>query len=158
MAEPQPPTPIHASLISHNGAGCLLLGESGSGKSRLAVEATVLGAKIIADDQVVLKTMSGMLMGAPPKELLGIVHMRGVGINRIADVTSQHVIHLAIDLRVEPSIIDGAPHQVTRSFEGISIPFLTLPPHPSTSALYVLATMRAIQDGRLLPPDWRPGA
>jgi HPr kinase/phosphorylase len=43
---------VHASAFAYAGAGCLLLGDSGAGKSHIVAQALVLGASLIADDQV----------------------------------------------------------------------------------------------------------
>lgn len=147
--------PLHGTLVSHNGVGCLLLGAPGTGKSRLGVEIMAFGGRVVADDLVVLRLMSGMLMGGPPKELMGIVEMRGVGLNKIPDTVSQHVVHMVIELNTDLNI--PVPTSNTREFEGVELPYFVLPPHPYTSALYVAAVMRAVLDKRILPPDWKPG-
>lgn len=145
---------IHATLVAHQGVGCLLLGFSGSGKSRLAAELMALGGKIIADDQVRIFTHSGMLMGGCLPNMNGVVELRGVGLYRVPDAATQHVIHLAIHLGETP---ERLPLRVSEAFEGISIPSLRLPSPPQTSALYVMTVMKAVHEGRILPADWRPG-
>lgn len=148
---------IHGTLISYAGIGCLLLGESGTGKSRLAAEGLMLGAKLIADDQIVLSTMSGLLMGAPSKPLLGVLEMRGVGLIKLPDTSAQHVVHVAVKLDAAHGS-ERLPAPTTETYEGVTIPLLALPPHPTTSALYLLSVIRAVHEGRMLPQDWRPVA
>ena len=45
---------VHATCIAIDGHGILLRGPAGSGKSDLALRAIDRGARLVADDQVVL--------------------------------------------------------------------------------------------------------
>ncbi len=78
-------------------AGLLLLGESGAGKSDLALRLIERGAMLVADDQVVLSVRSGRLIGRAPENLAGLIEVRGVGIVRVPHV-SEAAICLAIAL------------------------------------------------------------
>ena len=48
------PDTIHASAVALGPVGLLIMGASGSGKSSLALELMARGAKLVADDQVVV--------------------------------------------------------------------------------------------------------
>jgi hypothetical protein len=78
-------------------AGLLLLGESGAGKSDLALRLIEQGAMLVADDQVELSVRSGRLIGRAPQTLAGLIEVRRVGIIRVPHV-SEAVICLAIAL------------------------------------------------------------
>jgi HPr kinase/phosphorylase len=81
---------IHASCIMLHGAGAafgapadcgvLLLGESGAGKSDLALRLIHEGAKLVADDRVELFARDGAVWAKPPEILAGLIEARGVGI------------------------------------------------------------------------------
>ena len=83
---------IHASCVVLRGAGdafgapgdcgILLLGESGAGKSDVALRLIAQAAQLVADDRVVLFTRDGVLFAKPPKTLAGLIEVRGVGILR----------------------------------------------------------------------------
>src|SRR5262249_17182269 len=64
-------------------AAVLLLGESGSGKSDVALRLIAMGAQLIADDRTLLSVDDGMLMAHPPKTIEGFIEARGVGILRL---------------------------------------------------------------------------
>lgn len=144
--------PLHASAFAYQGAGCLLLGASGTGKSRLTSEALMFGAKFVADDQVQLGVMSGMLTASPVPSLAGVLELRGYGLLRMTDFNQKQVLHLAIEL-VEGSN-ERLPTATTREFLGFKLPHITLPPVPQTTVAGLLLYLRAMQEGRILPQDW----
>lgn len=143
---------LHGSMLAYAGAGCLLLGPSGSGKSRLLSETMALGAKMIADDRVVLSEQSGMPMGAAPPETAGILELRGFGLIRVTDYTPRHVLHLVIELDINAT--ERLPEREKRRYLGHELPFLRVPAVPTTSGAVLLQYIKAMQEGRILPPDW----
>lgn len=147
---------IHGGALAYAGAGILILGPSGSGKSRLMADMMALGARLVADDRVLLSEQSGMVMAGAPKELSGILELRGLGLIRIVDTIPRHVIHLVVELvEVEGERI---PEQQTTLYLGRSLPLLRVPSNGRTSASALLLYIKAMQEGRSLPPDWRPTA
>jgi HPr kinase/phosphorylase len=60
--------------------GVLLLGESGAGKSDLALRLISRGAQLVADDRVELFARDDALWAHPPKTLAGLIEVRGVGV------------------------------------------------------------------------------
>ncbi len=64
-------------------AGVLLLGESGSGKSDLALRLIAMGALLVADDRTLLWVEGGVLLGRAPASLEGLIEVRGLGILRL---------------------------------------------------------------------------
>ncbi len=81
---------IHASCVvlrragdvfgAPEDCGVLLLGESGAGKSDLALRLIAEGAQLVADDRVELFMRDGALWAKPPRTLAGLIEARGVGI------------------------------------------------------------------------------
>lgn len=64
-------------------AGVLILGESGAGKSDLALRLIAMGATLVADDRCDLFVTSGELRAAVPATLAGMIEVRGVGIVQV---------------------------------------------------------------------------
>src|SRR5688572_2985274 len=118
-------TTLHASAFAHKGTGCLLLGDSGSGKSRLLAQAVLLGAELIADDQVVLSVDEDQLLANAPTKLLGVMELRGLGLVKLPHVGSPHPIHLAIALD-SGAAGERLPEPQTHDFLGIKVPYLYL--------------------------------
>jgi HPr kinase/phosphorylase len=64
-------------------AGVLILGESGAGKSALALDLIAAGARLVADDRVELFVRGGKLCARAPANIAGFLEARGVGIVEI---------------------------------------------------------------------------
>ncbi len=72
---------IHGNLVEVFGIGVLILGESGIGKSECALELIKHGRRIIADDAVLLKRISGhRIFGTSAHTLKHYMEVRGIGI------------------------------------------------------------------------------
>lgn len=61
----------------------LLLGDSGAGKSDVALRLIAMGAKLLADDQTALFAESGQLYAEAPETARGYIEIRGIGIVNI---------------------------------------------------------------------------
>ena len=71
----------HGVLVEVYGQGVLILGESGVGKSETAVELIKRGHRLVSDDAVEIRKVSGKtLVGSAPDNIRHFVEMRGVGI------------------------------------------------------------------------------
>jgi len=94
---------IHASCIEIDGRAALLTGRSGSGKSTLALNMLNRGAKLVADDRVILKTRAGQLLATCPARLQGVIEARHFALLH-APFVSQAIVQCVVDLdRVEPN-------------------------------------------------------
>ena len=78
----------------------LLLGESGAGKSDVALRLIAAGAKLIADDQTALFIEGGRVFADGPSTLSGCMEIRGVGIMRVDRAPAAPVL-LAVRLHAE---------------------------------------------------------
>lgn len=117
-------------------------------------EMMLFGARLVADDQVELIEQAGMLMGSAPKELSNVLELRGAGLVRVADTIPRHVIHLAIELSdIDP---ERLPEPATTELLGKPVPLLKV--NKQISAAVLLMYLKAMQEGRILPTDWRPQA
>ena len=145
---------MHSSAFAYKGAGCLIIGESGTGKSRLLAEALLNGAALIGDDRVALHAQGNQLIASPVPELLGVVELRGFGLIKHTRIAHAHGIDLVVML--DPTADTRLPEPETQEYCGISVPYLRLPPPPVLSAASLLLYLEAMQEGRSLPPDWHP--
>lgn len=149
--------PLHASAFAYNGCGCLILGASGTGKSRLLSDALSMGAKMIGDDRIRLEPMMGLVAAAPVPELAGVIELRGLGLIRVNDALAKHVLHLVVEL--DPAAAgERLPPLQRYNLLGVDVPYLRVAPVPHTSASALLLYLKAMQEGRALPADWKPKA
>ncbi len=75
-----PSSSLHGTLINVYGQGVLIMGDSGVGKSELALELIKRGHVLIADDRVVTYNMHNTIVGKAPYLLEGVLEVRGIGI------------------------------------------------------------------------------
>ena len=72
---------VHGNLVDVFGVGVLILGDSGIGKSECALELLQKGHRLIADDTVLLKRVSGhRIFGMRAQPLKHYMEVRGLGI------------------------------------------------------------------------------
>ena len=102
---------IQATCIAFNGRAYLIMGESGIGKSSLALSLINSGAFLIADDLV--EVTNGIAFA--PKEKQGWLEVRGIGLISGIPVLSSAPVVAKIRLvkekpeRIPPHITDEIP-------------------------------------------------
>ena len=87
---------VHGTAVSIDGKGLLILGQSGSGKSQLALALITHGAKLISDDQVILVNTESEITLSAPKSISGKIEARFVGILKMPVLIAP--LYLVIDL------------------------------------------------------------
>ena len=88
-----PETNIHGVLLDVYGIGVLITGESGIGKSEIALELVKNGHRLVADDNVEIKEIAnGVLMGQPPKLIENLLEIRGLGIINVMTLFGAGVV------------------------------------------------------------------
>lgn len=75
-----PETRLHGVLVDVYGIGILITGESGIGKSEVALELIKRGHRLVTDDAVDIKETDGELIGSSPRITIGMLEVRGIGI------------------------------------------------------------------------------
>ena len=75
-----PSDSLHGVLMSVYGVGILITGESGMGKSEIALELIKRGHVLISDDRVDVKRIHNVIKGHPPELLEGMLEIRGIGV------------------------------------------------------------------------------
>lgn len=127
---------IHGSAVAFevDGAwhGVLIIGQSGAGKSELALQLMALGAQLLADDQTRLTRAPDGIVLQAPAQIAGWVEMRGIGIMPARSLP-QASLKLVVDLdHVETQRLP-APKQMT--LLACQVPLL----HKVHSAAFVAA-------------------
>ncbi len=119
---------LHASCAARDGAGVLLIGPPGSGKSDLLLRLLDHGFSLVADDRVDV----GDQIARAPAGLAGLLEVRGLGILRLPFVADARLVlavalgrgarlpeperHLGLPLvRIDPASA-SAPARVTAAW------------------------------------------
>ena len=94
---------IHATVVQINGIGVMIQGESGIGKSEVALQLIKKGALFVADDAVEITNLGNRLYARPSQLTSGFMEVRGVGmidISRAVGINNVNCTTIAIDIVV----------------------------------------------------------
>ncbi|MBU6498144.1 MAG: HPr kinase/phosphatase C-terminal domain-containing protein [Rhodospirillales bacterium] len=132
---------VHASCVARDGAGVLLVGPSGSGKSDLALRMLDRGFALVADDRVEIE--GGMARA--PAALAGLLEVRGLGILRLPHLAEARLA-LAVELGGEVARLPAPGRHVATG-----LPLIRLDPAPASAAQRVALALDCAL-GRLAQP------
>lgn len=117
----------------------LLLGDSGAGKSDLALRCLDGGWRLVADDRVIAWSAGGRAFGRAPGALGGLLELRGQGFAAAAPLAMAQIASVA-RLR-EPQ--QRQPEPGVEDIAGLSIPAFDLAPFEASGP----ARLRRIVEG-----------
>ena len=138
----------HGVLMEVYGEGVLLIGESGIGKSEAAVELLKRGHRLIADDAVEIRKISGnALVGTAPPLIRNYVELRGIGIINVAKLFGVGAVKAENEINLVVNIVPwnqqedydrlGLEDQ-TMEILGVHIPMNTIPITPGRNLAVIL--------------------
>lgn len=138
----------HGVLMEVYGEGLLIIGESGMGKSEAAVELLKRGHRLIADDAVEIRKVSGnSLVGTAPELVRNYVELRGIGIINVAKLFGMGSIRTENEIDLVVNIVPwntqkvydriGLEEQYTEIL-GVKVPMYTIPITPGRNLAVIL--------------------
>ncbi|WP_106227752.1 HPr(Ser) kinase/phosphatase [Jezberella montanilacus] len=96
-----PKTTVHGVFMDVLGLGVLITGESGLGKSELALELISRGHGLVADDAVDLsRTAPNMIEGTCPTLLQNMLEVRGLGLLNIRTIFGETSVRRKMKLKL----------------------------------------------------------
>ena len=132
------------------GIGVLITGDSGVGKSETALELIERGHRLISDDTVKIRNVSGnYLIGMGENPLLAHhMEIRGIGIINLTNlfgvgaIREKKQIQLAVHLEAWDSSIeyDRIGDSLTETYLGVTIPKIVLPVKPGRNVPLLIET------------------
>ena len=127
---------LHATLIArrHGGAWCgvLLRGDSGAGKSGLALRCLDGGWRLVADDRTLVWSSAGRLYGRAHPNIQGLVEARGLGILSAAHLDWVE-IRLVADLTAAADGVERMPEPASVELAGVAVPLVALWSHDTAA-------------------------
>lgn len=143
----------HGVLMELFGDGVLILGESGVGKSEVAVELIVRGHRLVADDAVeIRKVSSKSVVGSSPDNIRHFMELRGIGVinaqrmfgMRAVKIAEKILLIIQLEQWNDSKAYDrlGVENEVM-DILGVKIPCITIPVKPGRNLAVIIeaATM-----------------
>ena len=128
---------VHGELLIIYGIGVMICGESGMGKSEIALELIKRGHQLVADDRVDCYRIHNHLVGSSPQLLEGMLELRGVGVINIARMYGVGAVaHKAnVDIQITLEEFDpranydrvGIEEKKNVSILDVEVPKITIP-------------------------------
>ncbi len=138
----------HGVLMEVYGEGLLLIGDSGIGKSETAVELVKRGHRLIADDAVEIRKVSGnSLVGTAPALIRDYVELRGIGIVNVAKLFGMGAVKTEIEINLVVNIVPWNNQEVYdrlgledqyMEILGVKLPMNTIPVTPGRNLAMIL--------------------
>jgi serine kinase of HPr protein (carbohydrate metabolism regulator) len=125
---------VHATAVARwTRAGwraVLLLGQSGAGKSDLALRLLERGWRLVTDDRALVWSSGRRLYVRAPETITGLMEARGVGILTV-DTIRMAEVALAVQCQTPP---ERMPEEETIALAGLSLPLIRLSPFEASTA------------------------
>ncbi len=138
----------HGVLVEVYGQGCLLIGNSGVGKSETAIELIKRGHRLIADDAVEIKRVSKKsLVGSSPDNIRHFIEVRGIGIINARRIFGMGAVKMSekIDMVINMEIWDSTKVYDRMGMDneymeilGIEVPVVTIPVKPGRNLAIII--------------------
>ena len=130
---------IHATCVNLKSKGILILGDSGSGKSDLALRLiTEFSAKLVSDDRTDILSGKDKPIATAPKILKGLLEVRGVGIIK-TETIDETVVDVVIQLTGDK--IDRMPEKKYYQLEGFDVPLYQINPFEVSATSKILSIL-----------------
>ena len=138
----------HGVLVEVYGEGCLLIGDSGVGKSETAIELIKRGHRLVADDAVeILRTSVNTIIGQSPKNIRHFIELRGIGIINARQLFGMGAIKTSekIDMVVNLEIWDNTKVYDRMDLDneymeilGVEVPTMRIPVKPGRNLAVII--------------------
>ena len=132
----------HGVLLDIHGEGVMITGDSGIGKSEVAIELIMRGHRLVADDAVEIRKFSNGLVGTAPEVIRHYIELRGIGVIDVRQLFGLRSIKndSQLDLVVNFEQWDNTKFYARLGIEDhfidildVQVPFVTIPVRPGRS-------------------------
>jgi HPr kinase/phosphorylase len=146
-----PTVSMHGSLVDVYGIGILITGQSGIGKSEIALDLVERGHRLVADDMVIVKqTSEDILMGRGKEISEFLLEVRGVGLVDIRRIFGIRGVRKRKRIEVEIKLVpweEGKNYErvgledVFNTILGVKIHQVVLPINPGKNVTVIAETI-----------------
>lgn len=132
---------LHASCVAIGDHAVLIEGQSGAGKSDLALRLIDRGATLVSDDYTILVRSGHLLVATPPPTIAGKIEVRGLGI-----IDMPHLDRIPVAMLIElTDDVERMPlDSEKRRIAGIDVPVITLNGHHASGPIKVEMALKRL--------------
>jgi HPr Serine kinase C-terminal domain len=137
-------SPLHATCVAlpfpEGYVGVLLIGAPGSGKSDLALRLIDAGARLVADDSVILDARGRRLLARAPQTIAGRMEVRGLGVVAVPFLEE-------VEVRLEIALGGAVPRLPDPGFSvrcGVKLMRLVLAPFEASAPAKIRLALKAL--------------
>ena len=145
---------IQGTCVALDGAGILLRGPPGSGKSDLALRLIDAGGLLVADDLCEIRRDGGQLLADLPAgvdaSFRGRIEARGLGLLSVPD-TGPVPLALVADLK-PGEVPERLPEPAEVRYLGLALPLVVLDPFQASAAARLRLVARQLSKTIMRPP------
>ena len=134
---------IHSTSVVIDDNGVLILGDSGSGKSDLALRLIDNGATLISDDISICRKNSNNIYLYCPPEIKGLLEVREIGIITVPFVER---IKLRLVVNLKSNNNERFPKDSTYRILGIKIPIINIEGKNSSAVAKIKVKLNEIRE------------
>lgn len=134
---------IHSTSVVIDDNGVLILGDSGSGKSDLALRLIDNGATLISDDISICRKNSNNIYLYCPPEIKGLLEVREVGIITVPFVER---IRLRLVVNLKSNNNERFPKDSSFRILGIKIPIINIEGKNSSAVAKIKVKLNEIRE------------
>ena len=112
---------LHGVLMEVNSIGVLITGESGTGKSELALELITRGHRLVADDAPEFTLIApDVIDGTCPEMLRDLLEVRGLGVLNVREMFGHTAVkpskYLRLNIHLQPMVQNGTDDAMKRLY------------------------------------------
>ena len=134
---------VHSTSVVLDDNGILITGDSGSGKSDLALRLIDNGATLISDDVTICKKKLDHILLSCPNNTKGLLEVREVGIITVPFVEK---IKLRMIVKLMKNKLKRFPKKKFCKFLGFKIPLLIIDGHNPSSVIKIKVMLNEINE------------
>jgi HPr kinase/phosphorylase len=143
---------LHGAVVLIGATGVLIRGDSGSGKSQLALALIDRGARLVADDCAIVSQCHGRLVAGAPAPTAGLMEVRGRGLVALP-FERWAVLRLVADLLSHQAVERlPSPEELSTELCGVRLARQTVAiGDPGAPLIVEMAALAAVGDRRAWP-------